>query len=94
MGLPVLQHSHQVEVQRAYMTAAARGRVGGQPPVRGHVTVTGSGCMRAEHTKIRYHGIVDAVKQVRERRPATYYRAVWTRLAETDLQPSAVAASL
>jgi hypothetical protein len=37
---------------------------GGSGGIRHHVTTTNSGCMRAEHASIRYHGIVDAAKHI------------------------------
>ncbi len=50
-------------------------------PARGHVTSTDGGCLRAERTRLRYKGIVDAARQIHAAEGyAGFFRGVGPRL--------------
>lgn len=62
------------------LSAPAAGALPSQP-ARGHVTSTDGGCLRAERTRLRYKGIVDAARQIHAAEGyAGFFRGVGPRL--------------
>lgn len=62
------------------LAAPAAGALPSQP-ARGHVTSTDGGCLRAERTRLRYKGIVDAARQIHAAEGyAGFFRGVVPRL--------------
>lgn len=59
-----LAASSSAATEGSRATPAALGPASHHQPSRTHVTSTDSGCLRAERTRIKYKGIVDAARQI------------------------------